>query len=75
MEDQMMNIIVCVILGAVAAIAYSLRVLYLMERRIARIDVNIDKIARRILEEEVKIEEEEKKLEKMVGRVIKKGKK
>jgi len=63
------GIIVYIILGTLAAIIYSLRILVLLERRISRIDINIDKIARRILEEELKIEKEEQKIEAIISKV------
>lgn len=49
--------------GVLAAIIYSLRVLVLMERRIARIEIHIENLASRILSEEVKIEKEEEEIE------------
>lgn len=64
--------IIWVILAMLGAILYSMRYLVLLERRIARIDTNLDKIARRIFEEEKKIEGEERKIETML---LKKGKK
>ncbi len=64
--------IIWVILAMLGAILYSMRYLILLERRIARIDTNLDKIARRILEEEKKIEGEEKKIETLL---LKKSKK
>lgn len=45
-----------VILGIVLAIVYSLRILVLLERRIARMDENLMRIANRIMSEEKKIE-------------------
>ena len=61
-------IILWVIVGTLAAIVYSLRILVLMERRIARIDDNLYAITRRIALEEVKIETEEKKIERSLSR-------
>ena len=48
--------IIWVILAMLGAILYSMRYIVLLERRIARIDTNIDSIARKILAEEKKIE-------------------
>ncbi len=48
--------IIWVILAMLGAILYSMRYIVLLERRIARIDTNIDNIARKILAEERKIE-------------------
>lgn len=55
-------VILSIIVGTLAAIVYSLRVLVLMERRIARVDLNIEKITRKIVEEEVKIERAEERI-------------
>ena len=45
-----------VIIGTLAAIVYSLRVLVLLERRIANMESNIQAVTNRILKEELKIE-------------------
>ena len=45
-----------IIVGTLAAIVYALRVLVILERRIARMDGNIMKITKRIVAEELKIE-------------------
>ncbi len=58
------GVILAIILGTLAGIVYSLRVLVLVERRIARIDFNIESLTKKVLEEEVRIETEEQKLEK-----------
>lgn len=59
-------VILAVILGTLLAIVYSLRVLVLMERRIARIDTHIESLVTQVLIEEQKIEEEESKIERML---------
>jgi len=48
--------ILWIILGTLAAIVYSLRILVLLERRIARMDENLVRITNRIISEEQKIE-------------------
>jgi hypothetical protein len=48
--------ILWIILGTLAAIVYSLRILVLLERRIARMDENIVRITNKIINEEHKIE-------------------
>ena len=58
---QMQLIIVCVIFGTLAAILYSLRILVLLERRIARMDQNLLRITRQVLKEEEFIEKLVKK--------------
>lgn len=55
-EDALIRITLAVIIGTLAAIVYSLRVLVLMERRVARIEGHIDALAHRVLGEELKIE-------------------
>ncbi len=48
--------ILWVVLGALAAILYLLRILVLLERRIARMDENLVRITNQIITEERKIE-------------------
>lgn len=45
-----------VIIGTLAAIVYSLRILVLLERRIARMEGHIEKLTNKVLSEELKIE-------------------
>ncbi|MBR9700870.1 hypothetical protein GOV11_03330 [Candidatus Woesearchaeota archaeon] len=54
--DQLLTVILAIIIGTLAAIVYSLRVLVLMERRVARIDKHIEMLAESIVVEERKIE-------------------
>lgn len=53
---ELAEIILAVIIGTLAAIVYSLRVLILLERRVAGMEANIQKVTARILKEEVIIE-------------------
>ena len=53
-----------IIVGTLSAIVYSLRVLVLMERRIARIELHVERAVGRIMKEEVKIEKTLKKRKK-----------
>lgn len=55
------QVILSVIVGTLAAIVYSLRVLVLMERRVANIETHIERLAGRVLKEELKIEQSLKK--------------
>jgi len=57
------QIILAIIVGTLGAIVYSLRILVLVERRIARLDMNIEKLVRKVLKEEVKIETLEQEIE------------
>lgn len=50
------SVTLAIIIGTLAAIVYSLRILVLLERRIANMDNNLLRIARRIEKEETKIE-------------------
>jgi len=50
------SVTLAIIIGTLAAIVYSLRILVLLERRIARMDENLLRIAQRISTEETKIE-------------------
>jgi hypothetical protein len=55
-DDMVLRITLAVIVGTLAAIVYCIRVLILMERRVARIEEHIDNIAHKILVEEQTIE-------------------
>jgi hypothetical protein len=55
-DDMVLRITLAVIVGTLAAIVYSIRVLILMERRVARIEEHLDNIAHKILVEERSIE-------------------
>jgi hypothetical protein len=55
-EDTLLRIVLAVIIGTLAAIVYSLRVLVLMERRVARIEQHMDRLVHRTLTEESRIE-------------------
>ena len=67
-------VIFAVVAGTLAAIVYCLRILVLLERRIARIDTHIEALVKTVLKEELKIEQEELKIEQKLG-MIKKPKK
>ena len=56
MASNLDSAMISIILGVLAAIVYSLRVLILLERRIARMDNNIGVLTKKILAEEFKIE-------------------
>ncbi len=57
----MENFILAVIIGTLAAIVYSLRVLLILERRVAGMESNIQRLTGRILKEEMKIQKAVKK--------------
>ncbi len=64
MAAQLDTVILAIIIGTLAAIVYSLRILVLLERRIARMDGNIESITKKIATEELKIESAVKKITK-----------
>ena len=63
------EVILAVIIGTLAAIVYSLRVLILLERRVAGMELNIQRMTNRVLKEESVIE---KALSKKTARKVKK---
>ena len=50
------EVTLAIIIGTLAAIVYSLRIMVLMERRIARIEGHIENVVTKIMKEELKIE-------------------
>ncbi|HIG93328.1 TPA: hypothetical protein HA234_03975 [Candidatus Woesearchaeota archaeon] len=58
---ELAEVILAVIIGTLAAIVYSLRVLILLERRVASMESNIQKMTNRVLKEETIIERAMKK--------------
>lgn len=50
------EVILAVIIGTLAAIVYSLRVLILLERRVAGMESNIERMTNKVLREETIIE-------------------
>jgi len=47
-----------IIVGTLAAIVYCLRILVILERRIARMDLNLESLVKQVMDEEVKIEKQ-----------------
>jgi hypothetical protein len=60
-EDMLVRIVLAVIVGVLFGIVYCMRVLVLMERRVARIEEHMDNIMHKVLQEELKIEHKRKK--------------
>jgi hypothetical protein len=56
MAFDVVGVTLAIVIGILAAIVYSLRILVLMERRISRIEGHIESMASKILKEELKIE-------------------
>jgi len=53
---ELAEVILAVIIGTLAAIVYSLRVLIMLERRVASMEFNIQKMTQKVLQEETVIE-------------------
>lgn len=62
--EDLLVVVLAIIIGTLAAIVYSLRILVLLERRIARMDENLLIITKKIAEEEIRIEHEQEVIEK-----------
>lgn len=62
------GVTIAIITGTLFAIVYSLRILVLLERRMARMDENLLKITHKIQIEEMKLEREELKIESMLSK-------
>ncbi len=56
MNVSTMNVILAIIIATLAAIIYSLKIVILIERRVARMEQHIENIAGKLLHEEFKIE-------------------
>ena len=52
---EIQQVILAVIIGTLLAIVYSLRVLILLERRVASMEMNIQKMTGKVLNEEISI--------------------
>lgn len=61
---ELETFILAIIVGTLAAIVYSLRVLLILERRVAGMESNIQKLTGKILREEMAIERVVKKVRK-----------
>ncbi len=60
-EEVLVRIVLAVIVGVLFGIVYCMRVLVLMERRVARIEEHIDRIVHKVLQEEIRIEKATKR--------------
>ena len=66
-EGSVLTVTLAIVIGTLAAIVYSLRILVLLERRIARIDKHIELMAMNIIRDEKKELAEEAKIEAMIS--------
>ena len=64
------GVTIAIITGTLFAIVYSLRILVLLERRIARMDENLIRITHKIQAEEFRIEQEEAKIETLLDKKV-----
>lgn len=55
-DDMILRVVLAVIVGTLAAIVYSIRILVLMERRVAKIEEHLDRLIHKVLQKEVAIE-------------------
>ncbi len=55
-EEVVIRVVLAVIVGVLFGIVYCMRVLVLMERRVARIEEHMDTIMHKVLQEEIRIE-------------------
>ncbi len=55
-EEVLVRIVLAVIVGVLFGIVYCMRVLVLMERRVARIEEHLDRMVHKVLQEELRIE-------------------
>ena len=53
---ELAEVILAVIIGTLAAIVYSMRILIMLERRVASMEGNIQKMTAKVLKEEIRIE-------------------
>lgn len=53
--------LLAIMLGTLLAIVYSLRILVILERRIARVEKHIEKLTARVLKEEISLRRSIKK--------------
>jgi hypothetical protein len=60
--DPFISIMLAIVIGVLAAVVYSLRILVLLERRIGRIDIHIERLVEQIAKEEIVIERKEEEI-------------
>lgn len=63
-EFALQNLLLLITIATLAAIVYCLRVLVLMERRIARIEMHVERAVDKVMKEEIKIEKAIRKRKK-----------
>lgn len=66
MAEPVLTVTLAIVIGTLMAIVYSMRILVLLERRIARIDKHIEMVALTILRDEEKQLSSEAKIEALL---------
>lgn len=66
LEGSILYALYAILAGTLFAIVYSLRVLVLMERRIAKIEIHIENLTSHVLSEEITIEKDETAIKKSI---------
>lgn len=54
-EEAVLRITLAAVIGTLAAIVYCLRILVLMERRVAKIEIHVENMVNKVLKEELQI--------------------
>ena len=67
-DSSVLTVTLAIVIGTLAAIVYSLRILVLLERRISRIDKHIEMMAMAIERDEKKELAEEARIEQMLAK-------
>jgi hypothetical protein len=73
MESPFLIVMLAIVIGVLAAVVYSLRILVLLERRIGRIDIHIERLVEKIATEEISIEKKEGEILKKLNNKPKKS--
>jgi hypothetical protein len=71
-QSPFIVVMLAIIIGVLAAVVYSLRILVLLERRIGRIDLHVEKLVEKIAKEEILIEKKEEEILRKVSNKPKK---
>lgn len=74
MDDSFLAVLMAVIIATLGAIVISLRYVLIIERRMARMELHIERLVTKIVKEESIILNEEREIEKKLG-IKKKAKK
>ena len=66
--EQTLMVMLAIILGTLAAIVYALRILVLLERRVARMDHHVELMTMSILRDEKRLLAEEDRIKELVAK-------